>query len=152
MESSLHTADYWVLAGFFVVMMMIGLVYAARMRNLKDFFGGGRHVPWWLAGVSLYMTTFSAFTFVSYSAIAYRDGFVAVTVWWFSIPGCLLSAYFLARRWRRAATTSPVEYLETRFSPFLRQCFSWFGVPLIVLDDALKLFVIGTMGDRKPWD
>jgi len=82
---------------------------------------------------------------VSYSAVAYTEGFVAVSVWWFGIPGCLLTARFLASRWRRAATTSPLEYLETRFSPALRQCFSWFGIPLIVLDDALKLYVIGTM-------
>jgi Na+/proline symporter len=38
-----------------------------------------------------------------------------------------------------------VEYLETRYNATIRQCFSWFGVPLIVADDALKLFVIGTM-------
>jgi solute:Na+ symporter, SSS family len=145
MENSFQRADYIVLAGFFVVMLGVGLLYARRMHSLQDFFGGGRHVPWWLAGASLYMTTFSAFTFVAYSALAYKSGFVAVSIWWFSIPGCLLSARFLAARWRRAATTSPLEYLETRYGPVLRQCFSWFGVPLIVLDDALKLFVIGSM-------
>jgi solute:Na+ symporter, SSS family len=141
----LSSTDYIILAGFFVVMLAIGILYAGRMHDLGDFFSGSHQVPWWLAGISLYMTTFSAFTFVSYSAIAYKHGFVAVTVWWFSIPGCLLSARFLATRWRKAATTSPLEYLETRYGRFLRQGFSWYGVPLIVLDDALKLFVIGTM-------
>ena len=145
MDYGLATADYVVIVGFFVVLLGVGLFYAGRMHNLRDFFSGSRQVPWWLAGISLYMTTFSAFTFVSYSALAYQHGFVAVTIWWFSIPGCLASAWFLASRWRRAATTSPVEYLETRFGPVLRQCFSWFGIPLIVFDDALKLFVIGTM-------
>ncbi|MCC6144350.1 MAG: hypothetical protein IT368_11140 [Candidatus Hydrogenedentes bacterium] len=145
MQTGLATADYIVMAGFFAALLAVGLFYAGRMRNLRDFFSGNRQVPWWLAGISLYMTTFSAFTFVSYSALAYQYGLVAVSIWWFSIPGCLLSAWFLASRWRRAATTSPVEYLETRFSPLLRQCFSWFGLPLLVLDDALKLFVIGTM-------
>ena len=145
MDQGLASTDYIILAGFFVVMLGIGIVYAGRMKNLSDFFSGGGQVPWWLAGISLYMTTFSAFTFVSYSAMAYQYGFVAVSIWWFSIPGCLLSAWFLAARWRRAATTSPVEYLETRYNGTIRQCFSWFGVPLIVADDALKLFVIGTM-------
>lgn len=145
MDKGLAAADYIILAGFFVVMLAIGLIYARRMKNLSDFFSGGGQVPWWLSGISLYMTTFSAFTFVSYSALAYQYGFVAVSIWWFSIPGCLLSAWYLAGRWRRAATTSPVEYLETRYSHTVRQIFSWFGVPLIVLDDALKLFVIGTM-------
>lgn len=145
MNSGLATADYLILAGFFFVLLGVGVFYAGRMQNLRDFFSGGRQVPWWLAGISLYMTTFSAFTFVSYSALAYQNGFVAIVIWWLSVPGCLLSAIFIASRWRRAATTSPVEYLETRYSPLLRQCFSWFGIPLIVLDDALKLFVIGTM-------
>ncbi|MBX7258028.1 MAG: hypothetical protein K1Y02_16830 [Candidatus Hydrogenedentes bacterium] len=145
MNSGLASADYIILAGFFVVLLGVGVFYAGRMQNLRDFFSGGRQVPWWLAGISLYMTTFSAFTFVSYSALAYKNGFVAIVIWWLSVPGCLLSAIFIASRWRRAATTSPVEYLETRYSPLLRQCFSWFGIPLIVLDDALKLFVIGTM-------
>lgn len=145
MEKGLATTDYIILAGFFAVMLGIGIVYARRMKNLSDFFSGGGQVPWWLAGISLYMTTFSAFTFVSYSALAYQYGFVAISIWWFSVPGCLLSAWYLAARWRRAATTSPVEYLETRYNATIRQCFSWFGVPLIVADDALKLFVIGTM-------
>ncbi|GMW00368.1 MAG: hypothetical protein AMXMBFR84_15050 [Candidatus Hydrogenedentota bacterium] len=145
MTSGLAAADYTILAGFFIVLLAIGLFYSGRMSTLRDFFSGGRHVPWWLAGISLYMTTFSAFTFVSYSALAYKHGFVAVAIWWFSIPGCLLSAWFLASRWRRAASTSPVEYLETRYGHVLRQSFSWFGIPLIVLDDALKLYVIGTM-------
>ncbi len=145
MDYGLATADYVIMAGFFVSLLGVGLFYAGRMKNLRDFFSGSRQVPWWLAGISLYMTTFSAFAFVSYSALAYKHGFVAVSIWWLSIPGCLLSAVFLASRWRRAATTSPVEYIETRFSPLLRQCLSWFGIPLIVLDDALKLFVIGTM-------
>jgi len=141
----LATADYAILVGYFAVLLGVGFFYAGRMQNIRDFFSGGRQVPWWLAGISLYMTTFSAFTFVSYSALTYERGVVSVVIWWFSIPGCLLSAWFLASRWRRAATTSPVEYLETRFSPLLRQCFSWFGIPLLVLDDALKLFVIGGM-------
>ena len=145
MNQGLSPTDYIILAGFFAVMLGIGIVYARKMKNLTDFFSGGGQVPWWLAGISLYMTTFSAFTFVSYSALAYQHGFVAVSIWWFSIPGCLLSAWFLAGRWRRAANTSPVEYLETRYNPVIRQGFSWFGVPLIVLDDALKLFVIGAM-------
>lgn len=137
--------DYIILAGFFVVMLAIGGYFAGRMKNLQDFFSGSRQVPWWVSGISLYMTTFSAFTFVAYSTIAYNEGFVAITIWWLSVPCAFLTAHFLAARWRRAASTSPLEYLETRFGPSLRQSFAWLGVPLIVIDDGLKLFVIGKM-------
>jgi len=144
-ENGLALADYLIVAGFFVVMLAIGFYFSGRMKSLKDFFGGGNQVPWWVSGVSLYMSTFSAFAFVAYSATAYKDGLVAVIIWWSGVPCWLISARFLAARWRRAASTSPLEFIETRYGAHLRQGFAWLGIPLIVIDDALKLFVIGTM-------
>lgn len=145
MNTGLASADLLIVAGFFLVMLGIGVYFANRMKNLKDYFSGSRRVPWWVSGVSLYMTTFSAFAFVAYSALAYKHGFVAITIWWSGVPCCLAATWLLAARWRRAAATSPVEYIETRYSPSLRQGFAWLGVPLLTIDDALKLFVIGKM-------
>lgn len=145
MNNGLGVADYAVVVGFFVVMLAIGFYFSGRMKSLKDFFGGGHQVPWWVSGVSLYMSTFSAFAFVAYSATAYNDGMVAVAIWWSGVPCWLISARVFAARWRRAASTSPLEFVETRYGPHLRQGLAWAGVPLIIIDDALKLFVIGTM-------
>ena len=145
MGSGLAVADYVIVAGFFVVMLVIGIYFASRMKSLKDFFGGGSQVPWWVSGVSLYMSTFSAFTFVAYSAVAYKNGMVANTIWWLVAICAIFSAYVFAARWRRAASTSPIEYIEERYGTILRQGFAWSGVPLIIIDDALKLFVIGKM-------
>jgi solute:Na+ symporter, SSS family len=144
-NQGLATADYLVVAGFFLVMLAIGLYFARRMTSIQDFFSGGKAIPWWISGVSLYMTTFSAFAFVAYSATAYKSGMTAIVIWWLSACCTVLSAHFLAARWRRAATTSPIEFIERRYGPVLRQGFAWTGVPLIMIDDALKLFVIGTM-------
>jgi len=47
MHSSLTLADYVIIAGFFVVILPIGLCYSGRMRDLKtysaatDWFPGG---------------------------------------------------------------------------------------------------------------
>jgi len=68
--SSLAPADYAVITGFFVVMAAIGIYFRKRMLNVKIFFGGGKEVPWWLAGISFYMCSFSALAFVMYSALA----------------------------------------------------------------------------------
>ncbi len=145
MQGGLVLADYLIIGGFFAIMLGIGVYFSGKMKDLKDFFCGGNHVPWWVSGVSLYMTTFSAFAFVSYSALAYTEGLVCITIWWLTVPCAVLSARFFAARWRRINITSPVEFIERRYGASFRQCFSWAGVPLIVVDDALKLFVIGTM-------
>ena len=144
--SGIAFADTIVIAGFFVVMLGIGFYFSGRMRDLQDYFSGGRRVPWWLSGTSFYMSSFSAFAFVvAYSELAYKYGWVSITIFWVTIPGSIISAYFFAARWRRAATTSPLEYIEQRFGAPMRQLLAWLGIPVKVIDDGLKLFAIGSL-------
>jgi SSS family solute:Na+ symporter len=142
-STQLQFADYLVLAGYFVLMLGIGGYFYRYMKGMKQYFSGGNQIPWWLSGVSFYMTSFSAFAFVFYSALAYQYGWVAVTLFWVTIPATFISVMFFSARWRRARIDSPVEYIETRYSHFLRQLFAWQGVPVKVIDDALKLIATG---------
>ena len=102
--------DYAVIAAFFAVMIGVGACYSRKSKSSDQFFGNDKTVPWWLSGVSFYMNSFSALAFVMYSALAYKFGWVPVTVSWLSVPAVLLGAWFLAVRWRRRgarSTTSP---------------------------------------------
>src|SRR5690606_8693845 len=123
--------------------LAIGVYLKRFMRQAGDYFTGGRRMPWWLAGVSYYMTTFSAFAFVAYGEVAYLYGWVAVTLGWVSVPACLVAARWTASRWRRARVDTPVELLEARYSPFFRQLFAWSGFPLRIADDGLRLYSLG---------
>jgi len=143
--SSLAPADYAVITGFFVVMAAIGIYFRKRMLNVKIFFGGGKEVPWWLAGISFYMCSFSALAFVMYSALAYKYGWVSVTIFWVTVPSIFLGAVLFASRWRRAAQVSPLEYIEYRFGNKMRQGLVWLGLPLRVIDDGMKLLAVGTI-------
>jgi len=136
--------DWFVLTGYFVLMMGIGVYFYRYMRGMQDYFTGGNVIPWWLSGVSFYMSSFSAFAFVFYSSLAYKYGFVAVTLLWVTVPATVISMMRFAKRWRRARIDSPNEYLETRYSSTVRQLFAWHGIPVRVVDDALKLIATGT--------
>jgi Na+/proline symporter len=143
MTTGLHTADYVIIAGYFLLLTLIGVYFWRRMKHVRDFFTGGNAIPWWLAGVSFYLTGFSAFTFVAYSEMAYRFGFVAVTLAWSSAAAMAIGTIFLAGRWRRARIVSPVEFLEARYSKHIRQILAWLGIPLKVIDDGLKIYATG---------
>ena len=143
MESGLHTADHVIIAGYFLLLTLIGVYFWRRMKHVRDFFTGGNAIPWWLAGVSFYLTGFSAFTFVAYSEIAYRFGFVAVTLAWSSAFGMVVGTFLLASRWRRARIVSPIEFLETRYNKAIRQVLAWAGLPLKIIDDGLKIYATG---------
>ena len=143
MPKGLQTADHIIIVGYFLLLTVIGLYFWKRMRHVRDFFTGGNAIPWWLAGVSFYMTGFSAFTFVAYSEMAYRFGFVAVTLAWSASVAMALGTIFLASRWRRARIISPVEFLEARYNKQVRQFLAWAGLPLKVVDDGLKIYATG---------
>ena len=143
MQTGLHTADHIIIVGYFFLLTLIGIYFWKRMKHVRDFFTGGNAIPWWLAGVSFYLTGFSAFTFVAYSEMAYRFGFVAVTLAWSSAVGMVVGTLLLAARWRRARIMSPIEFLETRYSPAIRQVLAWAGLPLKIIDDGLKIYATG---------
>ena len=141
----LRGPDYFILIGYFALMLGVGAFFYKYMKGLKDYFSGGNKIPWWLSGISFYMASFSAFSFISFSALAYKFGWVAVTIFWMMLTGTLASVLFFAKRWRRARIDSPVEYLETRYSPTIRQLFAWQGIPVRMIDDSLKLVAIGVI-------
>ncbi|MBA2257874.1 MAG: sodium/solute symporter [Acidobacteria bacterium] len=143
MPSRLETADHIVIIGYFVLLTLIGFYFWRRMRHVRDLFAAGGNVPWWLTGISFYLTGFSAFTFVAYSEMAYRFGIVAMTLAWSAAVAMLAGTIFLAARWQRARIISPVEFLEARFNPVLRQVLAWTGIPLKVIDDGLKIYATG---------
>ena len=132
--------DYVVIAGYFVVVLLVGLYFNKKQTAAQDYFAGGHQVPWWLAGISHYMSSFSAFTFIAYSQIAYTYGWVAITLFWTTTPACVMGGLIFAQRWRRARVITPVEFLEKRFNAPLRQLFAWAGIPVKIFDDALKVF------------
>lgn len=138
-------ADYVVIASYFLVMLGIGIYFSKRAMSIRDFFGGGGKVPWWLSGTSFYMNSFSAFAFVAYSELAYKYGWAAITVCWMVIPAVLLSAYFFAARWRRAATVSALEFIEKRYGASIRQALAWLTIPLRTIDNSLRLVAIGAV-------
>ena len=139
----MHRADIAVLFTYFVAMISVGVVYSRRAKSLDMYFAGGKQLSWWLGGVSVLMAQVSTFSIVVYSAMGYQYGFVALTLYWTTVPAFLIATWLFATRWRRAGIITPTEFLETRFSSPVRQLFVWSTVPLKIFDDALKIVAIG---------
>lgn len=151
--TGLQMPDYLVVAAYFALIVFAGYYFSKYIRFAKDFFAAGNVMPWWLAGTSYFMASFSTLLFVIYNQIAYDYGFVAVTVCWFGSLSMLIGGYFLAHRWRRARILTPVEFMERRYSKGVHQLFVWMGFPLRLLDNGLKIFstaIVVTMAVNSP--
>ena len=116
MTLGLPPIDYIVIGAYMVLMLVIGAYFTAFMKSGKDFFIGGNLIPWWVAGLSLYMSLFSAWTFTGAASFIYNTGWFGIlylAMW----PVCFFVGFQLsAKRWRRARITTPVEYLTNRFN------------------------------------
>ena len=77
---SIGMLDCAVIIAFFAVMIGVGLFYSRRQKSSGQYFGSDKSTPWWLAGVSIYMNSFSALAFVMYSTLAYKYGLIATSM------------------------------------------------------------------------
>ena len=59
----IHLLDWSIIILFFIVFIIIGLISSkTSSKNSKEYFLSGRNMPWWLLGISMVATTFSADT------------------------------------------------------------------------------------------
>ena len=108
------TIDTAVIAIFSAFVLSIGMLFARTGRNLKSFFAGGEAVPWFIGGLSLLMSFFSAGTFGAWGSIAYKYGFVAITIQWTMCIGALITGLYLAPRWKAAGSLTAAEFIRGR--------------------------------------
>ncbi|MFC1541011.1 hypothetical protein ACFL50_01035 [Candidatus Latescibacterota bacterium] len=137
---SLHILDYIVIIAYFAIIVSIGIFFSRFIKQAKDYFAAGAAVPWWLAGISLWMASFSALTFVVYSQLAFKYGFLAITLCWVVAPAMILAYLFFASRWRRARVMTPLGFMEQRYNGMVHQIFVWTGIPLRLIDNSIKIY------------
>ena len=148
MTGKLSTLDLAVVVAYVAVVLAAGLFMGRFVKNTKDFFSGGKKVPWWMGAVSSYMAMISCFVFIAYAQIGYEDGLVGVTVFWSTAFAIILGTFVFARRWQRANLATPVEYLERRYGPVVRQVLSWCGVVFRILDNTVRLYTLGIIASQ----
>ena len=113
----LDTIDWVIILSFFGITMGIGISVSRRMSDsTQDFFLGGRKMPWWLLGISMVATTFSADTPNLVTDIVRNNGVSGNWVWWAFLLTGMLTVFVYARLWRRSGITTDLEFYELRYS------------------------------------
>lgn len=113
---ALTLVDWLLVAAYFAFSFGIALYYYRRAsRDTSEFFGGGRNMPWWLAGTSMVATTFAADTPLAVTELVAQNGIAGNWLWWNMAIGGILTVFFFARLWRRSGVLTDVEFVEMRY-------------------------------------
>ncbi len=148
--------DYGVIAVYMLLMLGIG-VYSMRFNSgAADYFKGGSRIHWLAAGLSSFMSGFSAWTFTGAAGLAYQHGLVAILLYVGNACTFLLGYFIFAARWRRARISTVMEYLVERFDERTRQSFAWSTIFFQFFTGAsmlygLALFVAPACGWPLSW-
>jgi len=127
------------------IMVLVGVMSKKFIHSAKDFFNGGRVLPWWVASISLYMGAFSALSFVALGSVAFNQGVVGLLIAGGGIFGLIFAGLVLAPRWHRAGILTPIEYLEGRFGVSSRQIMAWISVIINPVATGLRLYAFAVM-------
>ena len=140
----MSTLDFVVMSVFAILMVIIGLVFTVQSsKSASSFFEAGGQTPWWINGLSLFISYFSAATFVVWGSIAYKYGLVANTIQFTMCLSGLVTAIFIAARWKRTGATTAAEYLGKRYGRNAKQYYSYMVLLYSLVSTAAVLYAVG---------
>jgi len=122
---SLNAIDLAVFAAYMVATVAVGFWVARRGRGTaKNYFLGGKSIPWYVVGASMVSTNISSEHFIANVGAAYRYGVVPATGSWNTwIIYSLLIWVFLPYYIRSGIYTMP-QFLEQRYNATCRYLFA----------------------------
>ena len=120
----MHNLDYVVILLFTVLIALAGLSFRRSGSDMKSFFAAGGAVPWSISGLSLFMSFFSAGTFVVWGSIAYKYGLVAITIQLtMAVSGFAVGAG-LASAWRKTGVLTVAEFIRIRLGDSVQKFYT----------------------------
>ena len=106
------TIDWTIVGLYIVITTWIGHRLKGQQTSTRDFFLGGRTIPWYAVSASIIATTISAITFIGVPAIAFAAGgnFTYLQLALGGIIARLLIARYLLPRYYEREYYSPGSY------------------------------------------
>jgi Na+/proline symporter len=140
----LSSLDWGIIALFFIAVLAIGLLASKTAgKSTSQYFLGGRSMPWWLLGVSMVATTFSADTPNLVTGLVRENGVANNWAWWAFLITGMVTVFIYAKLWRRSNLTTDLGMYELRYggkaASFLR------GFRALYLGIFFNCLIMGTV-------
>ncbi len=112
----ISTLDWLIIGAFFLIVLVIGWVASKSAgKSSEEFFLAGKSMPWWLLGVSMVATTFSADTPNLVTGFVREGGVAKNWAWWSFLITGMVTVFIYARLWRRSGVLTDLEFYELRY-------------------------------------
>jgi SSS family transporter len=140
MLANVRLVDLAIIAVYLVGVTVLGAVLGGKQRTARDYFLGGRGLPWWAICFSVVATETSALTVISLPATAYTGDFWFLQLAMGYIIGRAAIAIVLLPRYFRGELVTAYALLEERFGPLARRFASIIFMVTRTLADSVRMF------------
>jgi SSS family transporter len=128
-----------------LLVFVLGLSFSRSSGNVKSFFAAGGAVPWWINGLSLFMSFFSVGTFVVWGSIAYNSGLVAVTIQsTMCLAGFVIGCY-IAPKWNETRALTAAEFISDRLGAGTQKFYTIIFLVCALFGTGAFLYPVGKM-------
>ena len=102
MQAGLSIIDWSLVALFLLGVGAVGFRASGSSSSTRDYFLGGRSIPWWAASLSIIATETSAVTFIGIPAFAFKNDWSLLQLFTgFAIGRVFLAFIFVKAFYRR---------------------------------------------------
>ena len=138
----LNVLDYLIVVLYMLMLSGVGIYLSRFNKTVDDFFKGGGKIPWWIAGLSTFVSGFTAFMFVAAAGHTYKNGLSAVALFTSAFWGYALGYFVYAAKWRRARLSSPMEFLTKRYSQTTTYYYTILSIIPAILGMGLGIYTL----------
>ena len=145
----IHWIDTLIVLLSIALTIGMGLYFANRQKSSAHYFSGGKNIPAWAIGMSIFATLISSVTFLAYPSAAYKSNWILL-VQGLMVPIVLIGIIkYIVPLFRKSIQLSTYEYFERRFGvgariysslAFVLTHFSKMGTVLYLISLALSSF------------
>jgi SSS family transporter len=139
--------DWSVLIAYLLGTSWLADRLAGSRQTIRDFFLGGRRLPWWAVSGSIIASEISGVTFVSFPAIAWaKDGnFTYLMIASGSVLARLIIAWLFVPAFYRKEIYSPYEFMGNQLGPVVDRVTTGLFIVGSLLAQGARLFLAAIM-------
>ncbi|HNV30321.1 MAG TPA: sodium/solute symporter [Cyclobacteriaceae bacterium] len=147
--NTLHTADYIVFFGYFILIFAYGYYVYHKKRSVsisaREFFLAEGSLTWWAIGASLIASNISAEHFIGMSGSGFAIGLAISTYEWMAAATLIIVAIFFIPLYLKNKIYTMPQFLATRYNDKVSTVMAIFWLLVYVFVNLTSIIYLGAI-------
>jgi solute:Na+ symporter, SSS family len=146
---TLNAVDYAIIAGYILVMILVGYSLKKYMKTGEDFFLSGRSLPGWITGLAFLSANLGALEVIGMVANSAKYGIATVHFYWVgAIPAMVFLGIFMMPFYYGSRVRTVPEYLKLRYNEATRGLNAISFAVMTVLMSGISLYAMAILFEK----